>query len=321
VLALASYPRFDPNEFIRGLSAEKFNSLSSDPRQPFLHRPLLAEYPPGSTFKVVTGAAGLEKGGFDTSSTFHCVPVWDKLGEEFKQKNWQSVDRGWLTVAGGLMASCNPVFFDIAATLDPIDPNILPQFARDFGFGALTGINALDEAPGGVPDPNAIGDSWFTGNATNLAIGQGDMKATPLQIANAYSAISATGILRKPLLVKKIAEPGGAAAQEFTAEQVHPLPVSAGNLEFIREGLTAVVQSTGGTSYAAWVGTTVDPAGKSGTAEDIGFGADHVFFVAYANRGAPSIVALAALETGESGSREAGPMVRKILETYLAGGG
>jgi penicillin-binding protein 2 len=269
----------------------------------------------------VTAAAGLERGGFNTGSTFHCVPVWTKLGEDFPQKNWQEVDRGWLTVAGGLMASCNPVFFDIAATLDPIDPNILPQFARDFGYGSFTGINALDEAPGNVPDPNEIGDNWFTGNATNLAIGQGDMKATPLQIANAYSAISATGILRKPLLVKKIAEPGGAAAQEFTAEQVHPLPVSAGNLEFIREGLTAVVQSTGGTSYAAWAGTTVDPAGKSGTAEDIGFGANHVFFVAYANRGAPSIVALAALETGESGSREAGPMVRTILETYLAGGG
>jgi penicillin-binding protein 2 len=120
VLALASYPRFNPNDFIAGLSQEQVNSLYNDPRQPFLHRPLLAEYPPGSTFKVVTAAAGLEKGGFDQSSTFHCVPVWNKLGDEFAQKNWQTVDRGWLTVAGGLMASCNPVFFDIAATLDPM---------------------------------------------------------------------------------------------------------------------------------------------------------------------------------------------------------
>ena len=223
------------------------------------------------------------------------------------------------------MASCNPVFFDIAATLDPIDPNILPQFARDFGYGAATGINGLDEAPGLIPDPAwkeaNIGDYWYTGDAVNMAIGQGYVKATPLQIANAYSAISATGILRKPLLVKKMALPGGAATQEFTAEEVHPLPVSPGNLDFIRQGLTAVIQSTAGTSYGAWVGTSVDAAGKSGTAEDISFGANHVFFVAYANRGAPGIVALAALETGESGSREAGPMVRHILETYLAGGG
>jgi len=320
VLALASFPRFDPNDFIKGLSAEKFNSLSTDPRQPFLHRPLLAEYPPGSTFKVVTAAAGLEKGGFNTGSTFHCLPVWTRLGEDFPQKNWQEVDRGYLTIAEGLMASCNPVFFDIAATLDPIDPNILPQFARDFGFGSATGINALDEAPGNVPDPGKIGDNWFTGNATNMAIGQGDMKATPLQIANAYSAIAVTGVLRKPLLIKKIAEPGGAAAQEFRAEDVHPLPVSPSNLDFIRQGLAAVIHSTGGTSYGAWAGSTVDAAGKSGTAEDIGFGANHVFFVAYANRSNPTILALAALETGESGSREAGPMVRKVLETYLAGG-
>src|SRR3990172_1379141 len=119
VLALASYPRFNPNDFIAGLSQEQVNSLYNDPRQPFLDRPLLAEYPPGSTFKVVTGAAGLEKGGFNTGSTFHCVPVWNRLGDAFAQKNWQAVDPGRLTVAGGLMASCNPVFFDIAATPDP----------------------------------------------------------------------------------------------------------------------------------------------------------------------------------------------------------
>ncbi|HSP54704.1 MAG TPA: penicillin-binding transpeptidase domain-containing protein, partial [Dehalococcoidia bacterium] len=106
-----------------------------------------------------------------------------------------------------------------------------------------------------------------------------------------------------------------------TAEVIHPLPASQGTLDTIREGLTLVVQSPSGTSYSAWTGTTVDPAGKSGTAEDISFGANHVFFVAYANRDAPSILAVAALETGESGSREAAPMVRKILETYLAPGG
>jgi penicillin-binding protein 2 len=322
VLALATYPRFDPNEFITGLSAEKYNALVNDPRQPFLHRPLLATYPPGSTFKVVTAAAGLERGGFSAGSTFHCVPVWTRLGEEFAQKNWQTTDRGWLTVAEGLMASCNPVFFDIAATIDPIDENILPQFARGFGYGSLTGINALDEAPGVVPDAKwkeeNIGDYWYTGDAVNMAIGQGFVTVTPLQIANAYSAIASSGLLRKPLLIKSIGEPGGAAIQEFAAETIAPLPVSAGNLDIIRQGLYLVTQSPSGTSYRTFVGSSVDAAGKSGTSEDIAFGANHVFFVAYANRGDPSIVALAALETGESGSGEAGPMVRRILEGYIA---
>ena len=322
VLALASYPRFDPNAFIRGLSAEEFNALSSDSRQPFLHRPLLAEYPPGSTFKVVTAAAGLEKGGFSTESTFHCVPVWTRLGEEFAQKNWQTVDRGYLTVSEGLMASCNPVFFDIAVALDQADPRILPEFARAFGYGSPTGIG-LDEAGGTVPDPKwkeeTMGDAWYTGDATNMAIGQGFVKATPLQIANAYSAIAGPGVLRKPLLITKIAQPGSAVSQEFQTETIHPLPISPGTLEAIRYGLYLVTQSSGGTSYQTWVGSSVDAAGKSGTAEDISFGANHVFFVAYANRSDPSILALAALETGESGSQEAGPMVRHILEAYLAG--
>ncbi len=321
VLALASSPRFDPNAFIRGLTGEEFSSLSNDARQPFLHRPLLAVYPPGSTFKVVTAAAGLERGGFTPGSTFHCVPVWTGLGPDFPKKNWQSVDRGYLTPAEGLMASCNPVFYEMALALDHTDENILPEFARAFGYGQLTGINALDEAPGVVPDPKwkeeNKGEPWFSGDSVNMGIGQGFMLVTPLQIANAYAAIAGEGVLRKPLLVKKIAEPGGAVAQEFAAEQISPLPVSTSTLETIREGLSLVTHSPGGTSYQVFAGSSIDAAGKSGTAEDLAAGANHVFFVAYANRSEPSIVALAALEEGESGSREAGPMVRRVLEAYL----
>jgi len=153
ILALASFPRFDPNAFIRGLSPEEFNALSNDPRQPFLHRPLLATFPTGSVFKVVTLAAGVEKGGFTTSSTIHCPPVWTGLGEQLAQKNWQTVDRGYLTPAEGLMASCNPVFFELAKGADEHDEYALPNMARAFGFGSLTGVKGLQEAAGIVPAP------------------------------------------------------------------------------------------------------------------------------------------------------------------------
>src|SRR3990172_7098166 len=113
--------------------------------------------------------------------------------------------------------------------LDEIDENALPQVARQFAFGSITGIG-VNEAPGVVPDPEwkegNIGEAWFRGDAVNMGIGQGFVLATPLQITNMYSAIAGPGILRKPLLVKKIGEPGGAAAQELTAEQINPLPVS-----------------------------------------------------------------------------------------------
>jgi len=323
VLALATFPRFDPNAFYRGLSGDEFNALSNDARQPFLNRPLLATYPTGSVFKVVTLAAGVEKGGVSTGQRIHCPPVWTGLGEAFAQKNWQTVDRGFLTPSEGLMASCNPVFFELAKAADEADEYALPNMARAFGFGSLSGINGLQEATGIVPDPKwkeeNIGEPWYRGDAVNMGIGQGFVTATPLQIANAYSAISSSGVLRKPLLVSKISEFGGVLSQDFAAEQVNPLPVAPGTLDAIRQGLGLVIHSAGGTSAGQWAGSSVDAAGKSGTAEDIGFGANHVFFVAYANRGDPSIIALAALETGESGSREAAPMVRRILEAYIGG--
>ena len=323
VLALASFPRFDPSAFIRGLSAEEANALFNDARQPFLNRALLATYPPGSTFKVVTMAAGIERGGFSTGSTIHCSPTWDGLGEAFVKNNWQKTDRGWLTPAEGLMASCNPVFYEMAKALDERDENALPEVTRAFGFGAPSGINGLQEAAGVVPDPmwkeENLGEAWFRGDAVNMGIGQGFVLASPIQIANMYSGISSSGLLRKPLLIRKIAEPGGVIAQEIAAEQIAPLPATPGTLDAIRHGLGLVIHSPGGTSAQQWAGSSVDAAGKSGTAEDLAFGSDHVFFVAYANRGEPSIIALAALETGESGSREAAPMVRRILESYLAG--
>lgn len=321
VLALATFPRFSPQAITDGLSGEDYNRLANDGRQPFLNRPLLATYPPGSTFKPVTLAAGLEKGGVSAGETFHCVPVWKGLGEEFPKNNWQTVDRGFLTPAQGLMASCNPVFYEIALRLDHIDTNLLPQMARGFGYGQLTGINGLDEAPGVIPDEQwkqeNVGEDWFSGDSVNMGIGQGFVLVTPLQIANAYSAIADTGVLRKPLLVKSIAEPGGAAAQEFTAEEIAPLPVSAATLAEIRSGLTLVTQNPGGTSYQVFASSSLDVAGKSGTAEDLAFGADHVFFVAYANRSAPSVVTLIALEEGRLGSVEAGPKARKVLEAVL----
>lgn len=320
VLALASFPRYNPNDFLQGLSAEQANALLNDPWQPFLHRPLLATYPPGSTFKVVTGAAGLERGGFTPSSTIPCTPLWYGLGDAFVKANWQTVNRGAFTIAQGLMASCNPVFYETALTLDGIDQNILPQFTRDFGFGAPTGIGLL-EAEGIAPGPEwkerELSDIWYPGDSVNMGIGQGYLLATPMQITNMYSAIAGGAILRKPLLIKKIAAPSG-AVREFAAEPIRQLPVSETTLAAIRDGLRRVVQDPGGTSYQVFAGSNVDAAGKSGTAEDLSFGSDHVFFVAYANRSNPSIVALIALEEGKSGSAEAGPRVRQILETFAA---
>lgn len=323
ILAIASHPTLDPNDFIDGLSVEVFQRLSSDPRQPFFHRAVLATYPPGSTFKVVTMAAGLEKGGYTASSTLPCSPVWYGLGPENPMPNWQSVDRGPLTLGQGLMASCNTVFYEVGLTLDHTDPEILPSFAAAFGFGKPAGVVGLEEAQGVAAGPawkqEQVGEPWYSGDSVNMSIGQGFLLDTPLQLANLYSAIAGGGILRTPLLVQRTASADGVVSQEFTAAEINALPASQATLEAIRDGLTLVIADPGGTAYSTFLGSSVAAAGKSGTAEDIIF-QDHVFFVAYAPRDDPTIVVLVALDEGQSGSLEAGPMVRRVLEAYLTGG-
>jgi penicillin-binding protein 2 len=323
VLAMASHPTINPNDFVTGLSAEAYAALANDPQQPFFHRAVAATYPSGSTFKPVTMAAGLEKGGYTVDSTFPCPPVWYGLGPDFVKHNWENVDRGLLTLSEGLMHSCNPVFFEVAVRLDGIDPEILPSFASAFGFGKPTGIVGLDEAAGVAPSPEwkqeNVGEPWYTGDSVNMSIGQGYLLVTPLQLANMYSALARTGVLRTPLLVKSIVGADG-SAQEFEAKELGRLPVSETTLAAIRQGLTLVIASPGGTSYQAFLGSSVAAAGKSGTAEDVAL-QQHVFFVAYAPRDDARIVALVALDEGQSGSLEAAPMVRRVLETYLAAGG
>jgi penicillin-binding protein 2 len=323
ILAIASHPTINPNDFIDGLSAETFQQLASDPRQPFFHRAVLATTAPGSTFKVVTMAAGLEKGGYTPSSTLPCSPVWYGLGPEWPKPNWQSVDRGLLTLGQGLMASCNTVFYQVGLTLDGIDPEILPSFAAAFGFGKPTGVVGLQEAEGVAPGPEwkqeQYGEPWYSGDSVNMSIGQGFLLTTPLQLANMYSAIARSGILRTPLLVQSITTADGTVSQEFTATEINPLPASQATLQAIRDGLTLVIADPGGTAYSTFLGSSVAAAGKSGTAEDIMF-QDHIFFVAYAPRDDPAMVVLVALDEGHSGSLEAGPMVRHVLEAYLTGG-
>ncbi len=323
VLALASFPRFDPNAFVRGLSPQEAHALLTDPTKPFLNRALMATYPTGSVFKVVTMAAGLERGGFTPESRLPCPPVWYGLGPAYPKRNWQSVDRGLLTPAQGLMASCNPVFYEMGLTLDRIDPHILPEFGRAFGFGAPTGIG-LPEAAGLMPDPEwkeeALGEPWYSGDTVNLSIGQGFLLATPIQIANAYSAIAAGGVLRRPLLVTKVTDQEGRVVKEFRAEEIRRLPISPTTLAAIQEGLRLVTQNPGGTTYGVFAGAGLDVVGKSGQAEDLAFGYDHVFFVGYGPRSSPAYLVLSALERGTSSARQAAPIVRDVFLGLMRGG-
>jgi len=321
VVAMVSHPAFDPNAFVAGLPPEDGARLLNDPHRPLLNRAVASTYPPGSTFKVITAAAGLERAGYTAASRFPCPPVWYGLGPNFPKNNWTKVNEGALTIAEGLMRSCNPVFYDIALKLDGIDPHILPQFASGFGLGRPTGINGLDELAGNVPTPEwkqqTVGEPWYSGDSVNMGIGQGYLLVTPLQVANAYSAIAVGGALRTPLLVREVREAGsGAVVHRFASKELGRLPISDATLAVIREGTRMVAQDPRGTAYTVFRGSSIDPAGKSGTAEDQGL-QSHALFAAYAPRTAAKGVAVVVLDEGQSGSLEAGPITRTVLEAWL----
>jgi penicillin-binding protein 2 len=317
VLAMVSYPSFDPNDFAGGVSASVWNALIGDSRTPLLNRATQALYPPGSIFKVVTMAAGLEKAGLTPASTFTCPGSWSAYN-----RTWKCYGvHGTLDLVRGLIQSCDVVFYTVGKALQDTDPQALPDMAKAFGLGALTGIDLPGESPGLVPDNawklRVRSESWYPGDSINLAIGQGDMLATPLQMAAVYAAIASGGTLYRPHVIAEI--PAWTDDEEDIINQpevIGTLPVSAEHLAAIKRGLEGVTLPPYGTSYKVFQGMSVAVAGKSGTAENI-FELPHSWWVGYAPAGDPQIVVVAVVENVGEGSKFAAPIVRQVMEAWL----
>lgn len=316
LLAMASYPRFDPNGFILGLSEEEWKRLNDDPLRPFQNRAVDSAYPTGSVFKVVSMAAGLEKGGFAPDSPFECNGRWEGLGNGQVLGDWLPGGHGRLDLFRGLVESCNIVFYEVGKKLDSLDPNLLPTFARGFGYGQPTGLVGLSEASGLVPDPAwkraNQKDSWYLGDGVNLAIGQGYFLATPLQVANSYAALARGGALMTPVLV---AEKTGQSLQ-FRTQQKGSLPASAATQEVIRRAMRGVVSDPKGTAAYAFRDSNLSVAAKTGSAEAQGPDS-HAWFAAFAPAEQPQVALVVMVESKGLGSEVAAPVARKILDGYF----
>jgi len=323
IRALVSSPSFDPNRFILGLRPEEWQALNDEQRRPLLDRATQVGYPTGSTFKVVTMAAGMEYLGLDAQSTFDCPPTFTLPGSSVVWRDWNPQGQGRLTLHNALVQSCNTVFFQIGAQLDERDPNLLPQMARGFGFGSETGLSELPESPGLVPDPNwklrERGDYWARGDAVNLSIGQGFFLATPIQLADAYAALANGGTLWRPYLVDRVAAIDGSERAKTEPSQRGTLPVSAEHIAAIRAALRDVVARPNGTAFSAFQGFSLPVAGKTGTAES-GQETPHAWFVAIAPADNPQLVLVVMVEHGGEGSRVAAPIARQILEAAVRNG-
>ena len=311
VLAMVSRPAFDPNLFAHGISVKDWNAINSNPYHPMDNKTITGEYPPGSTFKIVTGTAALSAGVvtpeeqiFD--SGYHwLIPKGNASGEAL----------GWLDFHAALAHSDNVYFYEMGNRLG-VDR--LEKYAQMFGLGKKTGIDLPYESPG-IADwkeykLEVYGEEWYLSETFDAAIGQGFNLVTPLQDAMFTGVIAANGKRYRPHLVKRMVTQDGELIREFQPELVGDLVesgVDPGIIKLVQNGLREVAVT--GTAASSFRDFPYPIAGKTGTAEN-SQGRDHGWFVAYAPFENPCVSVAVVVEQGGFGSQSAVPIGRKILE-------
>ncbi|BAL84109.1 putative peptidoglycan glycosyltransferase [Selenomonas ruminantium subsp. lactilytica TAM6421] len=312
IYAMVSRPAFDPNLFAHGISAKDWNKLNNNPYHPMDNKAITGEYPPGSTFKIITGTAALTEGVVTPSelimdSGHHwIIPKGNAEGEALGLINFQQA----------MAHSDNVYFYEMGNRLG-IDR--LEKYARMFGLGKITGIDLPYESDGLVAnrrykEKNFEDGEWYLSETFDAAIGQGFNLVTPLQAAMVMGEIAADGKRYKPHLVSRIVGPDGKTVKEFTPELLGTLDVPAEDIQLVQAGLHDVTKY--GTAASIFKGFPIEIAGKTGTAENP-HGRDHGWFVAYGPFGDPNIVVAVIVEQGGFGSQSAVPIGRKILEAWF----
>lgn len=329
LLALASYPSFDPQIFNPDTEYNVANAvtrLNNDPRTPFVNKAVAEQYTPGSVYKIVTTLAAASAGIWDDERPFDCGYVWqggDRFDDARRQRtDWRILESpprppaGSVTMAEALAASCNPFFYEMGALMFQQDPDLQADYAETLGFGAASGMGGLGiEAPGDVAHPNEITQ------AINNAIGQGSVGVTVLQMAQLTALIANGGTLWQPYVVSHIGEagqPGYQVENEATVKAALDIDPSA--LAIARDGMCQVTtDETLGTAAFVFRYAETPPTyticGKTGTAETLGN--PHAWFVAYYPRENPQIAFAGVMAHSREGSEVVAPIIRRILDDYV----
>lgn len=265
ILAMASWPTYDPNAFTPTISAEKFKALQDDPDIPLLPRAFRSAYPPGSTFKVAVGIAALETGLVRADDEFDCVRAIQIGNLTFR--NWKKTDRGLLNFVQALTESCDTWFYQVGIKIGA-DPIL--TWAQRLGFGAKCGIPLRGEVDGRMPNDQymkaAHGRKLLNGDIANLSIGQGDAEATPLQMAQAMAIIGNGGAFYQTRLVQQVQTVGNEIVTAFQVREKKTLGASPDTMAQLRTGLINAVSGPAGTAHQASL-ESVEVAGKTGTAQ------------------------------------------------------
>jgi penicillin-binding protein 2 len=312
VLLLASFPRFDPNAFARGVKPHVWREIANNPLHPLQNRAIGSRYPPGSTFKIVTAAAGLHFGAITPHTGFYC-PGALQLGKwRFRcHRRHNATD-----FIKAIAASCDVYFYQTGLRLGM--PR-LAEMSHAFGLGELTGIDLVGESKGNIPTPEwkkkRYKQSWYDGDTVNASIGQGFVQTTPLQMALVAAAVANRGTVMKPFVVKRVIRPDGTTI-DTPPTVLKQIPLTPEQWRWIEEGMRAAVAGRGGTAHAANI-PGIPVAGKTGTAEDPPRHKPHAWFICYAPMDNPRIALAVVVEQGGHGGAVAAPIARHILETFF----
>jgi len=323
ILALASWPTYDPNIFVPSISTEKFKALQDDPNIPLLPRAFRSSYPPGSTFKIAVGIAALESGSVRPDDTYECVPSIEIGNLTFH--NWKKGDRGALNFIQALTESCDTWFYQVG-----IKTGAAPiiDWALKLGFGAKCGIPLRGEVEGRVPNDEYMkathGRRLLNGDIANLSIGQGDTQVTPLQMAQAMAIVANGGTFFQARLVQQVQTLDNQIVTAYQVRAKRTLDLSRATLDELRTGMINAVNGAGGTGHGASL-DNVEVAGKTGTAQ---WGPKNkertaAWFAGFLPSDQPQY-AFAALYEGDVGSKvhggsTAAPMIADIFKDMYKG--
>ncbi|MCE5203688.1 MAG: penicillin-binding protein 2 [Actinomycetia bacterium] len=324
VVAMASAPSYDPQVFLGGISEAEWKKLTDKASEyPLNNRAIMGAYPPASTFKVVTGLAGLDAGITYSGKSYYCPGKWTEMGAQWPKWCWKHSGHGTISFEGGIEESCDTVFYEIGYQFYQREKEELQAYARKFGLGSATGIDLPGEVKGRVPDAAwkkkfnekyPEWQTWLPGDTVNIAIGQGDLLVTPLQMASVYAGVANGGVVMRPHVLKDVLDSEGKVARSYTPQELSDVGASSDDLGIMRRALVRVTET--GTGAGAFRGFGVSVAGKTGTAQVAGKD-DYAWFCGFAPADKPRYAVAVVVEQGGHGGSVAGPAGRNILAKLL----
>ena len=319
VLAMVSTPAFEIDRFTGTIDRAAWVRVIQDPMHPMLNRSIQSAYAPGSVFKIIVAAAGLQEGSVVPTDKVNCGGEFHLGAWTFK--DWKKEGHGSVDMHKAMVQSCNVYFYQAGLK---IGGSMIAKYAKAFGLGEATGIDLSGERPGLIPEPKLRkgrgAKTWHAGETVNMSIGQGQVLVTPMQVARMMSAVANGGVLWKPRLVQRIERPDRGVVWSDNGKVMGHVELSPMVWAFLRRSLWGVVNE-GGTGGGARL-PGIDVAGKTGTAQKIANsksekGEDHAGFASFAPANNPEVVVVVMAEGGGKGGQVAAPIARKILNAIF----